>query len=102
MLLFSAIVPILASAAQASGSPITVTAYPWAPFISPMGEPFHTDGATLPEAMWFAQADANHDGKLTRAEFTADAGRFFRALDVNHDNVIGQEEIDRLKADGII
>lgn len=64
-------------------------------FISPMGEPFHTDGATLPEAMWFAQADANHDGKLTRAEFAADAGRFFRALDVNHDNVIGQEEIDR-------
>jgi len=68
-------------------------------FISPMGEPFHTDGATLPEAVWFAQADANHDGKLTRAEFTADAGRFFRTLDVNHDTVIGQEEIDRYEHD---
>jgi Ca2+-binding EF-hand superfamily protein len=65
-------------------------------FISPMGEPFHTDGGDkTPETLWFERVDANNDGKITRAEFTADAGRFFRALDVNHDNIIGPEEIDR-------
>ena len=34
------IVPILLSLAVAEESPIVVKAYPWAPFISPMGEPF--------------------------------------------------------------
>ena len=34
------IVPLLMSAAQAEEPPIIVRAYPWAPFISPMGEPF--------------------------------------------------------------
>ncbi|HMI18604.1 MAG TPA: hypothetical protein VK533_03580, partial [Sphingomonas sp.] len=65
-------------------------------FISPMGEPFRgmPDGKEPAEA-WFAGADKNRDGKITRAEFFADAGRFFKALDVNHDNEIGPEEIDR-------
>ncbi len=39
MIFLSAILPILAAAAQAD-EPVMVTAYPWAPFISPMGEPF--------------------------------------------------------------
>jgi hypothetical protein len=65
-------------------------------FISPIGEPFHSPaGGKPPEEIWFAQADANHDGRMTRAEFLADAGRFFRVLDVNHDSVIGSEEVDR-------
>ena len=65
-------------------------------FISPMGEPFRdrVDGKT-PDEVWFAGADKDGDGRITRAEFLADAGRFFRTLDVNHDNEIGPEEIDR-------
>jgi hypothetical protein len=65
-------------------------------FISPMGEPFRgaPEGKEPAEA-WFAGADRNGDGKITRAEFVADAGRFFKTLDINHDNEIGPEEIDR-------
>ena len=65
-------------------------------FISPMGEPFRdmVDGKT-PDEVWFAGADKDGDGRITRAEFLADAGRFFRTLDVNHDNEIGPEEIER-------
>src|SRR5262245_36419223 len=55
-------------------------------FVSPMGEPFRTgpDGAA-PIQVWFAAADADHDGKLSRAEFIADAQRFFAVVDANHD-----------------
>lgn len=64
-------------------------------FISPMGEPFRSKpGDTPPEDIWFERADADHDGKITRAEFMADAGRFFRALDLNHNAEIGPEEIE--------
>jgi len=64
-------------------------------FISPMGEPFRSKpGDTPPEEIWFARADANSDGKITRAEFMADAGRFFRTLDLNHNTEIGPEEIE--------
>lgn len=69
-------------------------------FISPMGEPFRTrPDEKPPEEVWFEQADANHDGKITRAEFTADAGRFFRILDTNHDNVISADEIQHYEDD---
>jgi len=69
-------------------------------FISPMGEPFRTtSGDEAPEDIWFARADTNHDGKITRAEFTIDAGRFFRMLDTNHDNRIGPEEIQHYEDD---
>lgn len=58
-------------------------------FLSPMGEPFRA-GANdpYPSALWFAQADADRDGKLTRAEMLADADRFFARLDTNHDGEI--------------
>jgi hypothetical protein len=58
-------------------------------FLSPMGEPFRA-GANdpYPSAQWFAQADADHDGKLTRAEMLADADRFFARLDIDHDGEI--------------
>ena len=92
MLLFTLILPILASAAQA-GDPITVTGYPWAPFISPMGEPFR---ARTPDddpfARWFYQADANRDGMLTADEMRADAERFFNVLDSSRDGRIDSEE----------
>lgn len=54
-------------------------------FISPAGEPFRgPDGLKA----WFEGADADHDGALTLAEFRADALRFFKVLDTNHDGVI--------------
>lgn len=58
-------------------------------FISPAGEPFHgSPGQPYPVAAWFARADADHDGKLTRAEFRADAEAFFRRLDTDHNGVV--------------
>jgi len=88
------IVPVLALAAVADEPPIVVKAYPWAPFISPMGEPFRsraTDEA--PIARWFAQADGNRDGVLTADEMQADADRFFARLDGNHDGQIDPDEL---------
>jgi len=68
---------IVASGAQAQvspKSPITVTRHQWAPFISPMGEPFRARTPTDDTlADWFAKADRNHDGVLTANEMVADA-----------------------------
>ena len=60
-------------------------------FISPMGEPFRGPD---PIGAWFDAADANHDGALTLAEFTADADRFFLRLDRGHDGEIDPDDID--------
>lgn len=58
-------------------------------FISPAGEPFHgTPDGPPPVAVWFAGADADHDGRLTRGELAADFDRFFKTLDTNGDGVI--------------
>lgn len=58
-------------------------------FISPSGQPFRAPpGAPYPSAVWFAAADADHDGKLTLAEFRADAVAFFDSLDKNKDGVV--------------
>ena len=65
-------------------------------FISPMGEPFRPKGReddTLGD--WFAQADKNHDGRLTLDEMQADAERFFATLDVGHDGEIDPDDITR-------
>jgi hypothetical protein len=88
MFLLAAI--LLASAAQAA-EPVTVTAYPWAPFISPMGEPFRGRSEDT-FARWFYGADVNHDGMLTVDEMRADAERFFTVLDTDRDGRIGSEE----------
>lgn len=54
-----------------------------------MGEPFRADAqAAYPVAAWFAQADADHDGRLGSAEMVADADRFFARLDLDHDGEI--------------
>jgi Ca2+-binding EF-hand superfamily protein len=76
--------------------PVVVTGRPWAPFISPMGEPFRarrTSDDTL--AAWFAKADRNRDGILTVDEMQADAERFFTTLDTDHDGEIGPDELVR-------
>lgn len=65
-------------------------------FLSPAGKPFHgAAGQPYPVAAWFAEANASHDGKLTRAEFRADFTAFFKQLDVNGDGVIDGLEIAR-------
>lgn len=61
-------------------------------FISPMGEPFRSPDA--PQDLWFAQADTNHDGVLSQAEFTADERRFFAVLDREHDGEIDPGDIE--------
>ena len=86
---------LLGALAQVSPTaPIVVTAHPWAPFISPMGEPFRAHSATDDTlANWFAQADANHDGILTAAEMKSDAEHFFTRLDSDHDGEIDPDEL---------
>ena len=87
------IVPILMSAGMAEDAPIVVKAYPWAPFVSPMGEPFRPPSSgEAPIARWFVQADRNRDGKLTVDEMQADADRFFARLDGNQDGQIDPDE----------
>ena len=64
-------------------------------FMSPMGEPFFGNGAGSDGlALWFAQADSNHDGSITSDEMTADAVRFFQKLDTNNDGEIDPDEIN--------
>jgi len=68
-------------------------------FISPMGEPFRgTTGLPYPSAAWFAGADKDKDGALTRDEFVADALRFFEALDTNKDGKLTPDEIGHYEA----
>ena len=94
MYLAALIVPLLMSVAAAEEEPITVKAYPWAPFISPMGEPFRAVATgEAPISRWFGQADRNRDGIITTDEMQADADRFFRRLDDNGDGQIDPEEI---------
>jgi len=89
-----------AAAAQVPGPARGVASTPGSgptqSFISPMGEPFRgKDGQPYPSIVWFNQADANHDGVISRSEFRADAQRFFKVLDVNGDGKISDIEIQR-------
>ena len=94
MAIASLIVPLLLSAAQASAPPINVVGHAWAPFISPMGEPFRAHSkADNTLALWFHQADRNGDGLLTPDEMVADADRFFAKLDADHNGAIEPEEL---------
>src|SRR4051794_38969864 len=81
-------------AASTGSAPITVTAHAWAPFISPMGEPFRARSqADDTLARWFNQADRNHDGFLAADEMVADAERFFATLDTDHSGEIDPDEL---------
>jgi hypothetical protein len=65
-------------------------------FISPAGKPFRAaPDQPYPVVQWFAAADTDHDGKLTREEFRQDAAAFFNELDINHDGVIDGPEVAR-------
>jgi hypothetical protein len=65
-------------------------------FLSPAGEPFRGED---PIGAWFAQADSDHDGMLSAAEFEADHMRFFKRLDVDGDGVISNPEVQRYERD---
>src|SRR6201996_1286328 len=46
-------------------------------FISPLGQPFRAPaGEPYPSALWFQTVNTTHDGKLTRAQFRAEAAAF--------------------------
>ena len=69
-------------------------------FIAPSGKPFRAPlGAPYPVATWFAEADRNHDGKISESEFTADFADFFATLDVDHDGFVRPDEIQRYEHD---
>lgn len=91
------LLPILAAMAAQPvptvAAPPPVTHHWGSLFISPMGEPFRTERGGDALALWFAQADRNHDGYLTLDEMLADAERFFATLDTNHDGEIDPDEI---------
>ena len=65
-------------------------------FISPMGEPFR-GGQGL--AAWFAKADGDGDGKITPAEFQADAERYFKVLDTSKDGKLDGFELQAWERD---
>ena len=63
-------------------------------FISPCGEPYRgRPGEPYPVALWFKQADLNHDGVIDRAEFRADHAGFFDALDADGNGVLEGPEL---------
>ena len=63
-------------------------------FISPCGEPYRgRPGDPYPVALWFKQADLNHDGVVDRAEFRADHAGFFDALDADGNGVLEGPEL---------
>lgn len=94
MPLFAIIFPLLALTAQQDDSPIVVTAYPWAPFLSPMGRPYRAHSVDDdPFARWFREADLDHDNYLSLDEMRADALTFFDMIDTDHDGTIGTEEL---------
>jgi hypothetical protein len=67
-------------------------------FISPHGEPFRA-AANEPPALdkWFAQADADKDGRISHAEFVSDAQGFFKKLDADSDGAIVSPEVTALQ-----
>jgi hypothetical protein len=65
-------------------------------FISPAGKPFRAEpGQPYPVSTWFAEADRDRVGRLTRDEFRADASAWFKALDVDGDGRIDMPEATR-------
>lgn len=65
-------------------------------FISPSGEPFRAKASEpYPIVAWIEAADTDKDGRISYAEFEADALRFFAVLDANGDGLISAAENNR-------
>ena len=63
-------------------------------FISPCGEPYRgRAGEPYPVALWFKQADLNHDGVIDLAELRADHAGFFDALDADDNGYLDGPEV---------
>jgi EF hand domain-containing protein len=63
-------------------------------FLSPSGEPFRQSPSDPdPMKAWFDQVDTAHQGYIDRAEFRADAARFFKTLDENGDGIVDGFEV---------
>jgi opacity protein-like surface antigen len=84
----------LALAAAAVAAPPPGPRPPPRIFLSPSGEPFRL-ASDMPDPLqaWFDGADTGHLGYLDRAEFRADAARFFKKLDENSDGVVDGFEV---------
>jgi hypothetical protein len=93
MLSVAAVTAIL-SAASVAAQDASVLGPPANVFIAPSGKVFRVkEGLPYPVADWFKQADANHDGKVDKAEFLADAAAFFKVIDRNEDGYITPIEV---------
>jgi hypothetical protein len=68
-------------------------------YVAPMGEPFRTNGIADPMRHWFDQADADHDGRLTRPELIVDAQHFFATLDTDRDGELDPQEVSAYEID---
>jgi hypothetical protein len=68
-------------------------------YVAPMGEPFRTNGVRDPMKLWFDHADGDHDARLTPAELSADADRFFATIDTDHDGELDPQEVSAYELD---
>lgn len=72
------------------------------PIASLLGEPLAAPGPGVAcetvQGQWFDRADGNRDGVLDRAEFLADALRWFAVADVDHDGSIAPAELGEIRA----
>ena len=67
-------------------------------FVSPNGQPFRFAGSsTTLLRPWFEAADADHDARIARAEFIADAVRFFTEVDADHDGAATSPEVSAVR-----
>ena len=92
---FPALLLVLAAGQSAAPTvqPFIAPRHYGRPFISPMGEPFRGSAGGDGLAVWFAEADQNHDGVLTIGEMMADSDRFFALLDTDHDGELDPDEV---------
>ena len=62
------------------------------------GGPLGTRSCPVVIGQWFARVDGNHDGKLERTEFMADANIQFERMDLDHDGFITSAELATFRA----
>ena len=67
---------------------------PGGPGMMPPPPPGGPEGPGGAHGDMLARLDANHDGKLSRAEFNAPGDKHFDMIDTNHDGQIDQAELN--------